>query len=135
MPLWVGGISTSMTLPTSNWEGETLPGGFYYLVDQDGNRLTDADGNYLVTPDEDGTDWTDEIGSSKTLVTDGGLTLVTDSGLTLATGETGIDTNWVGETLAGGFYYLVDPDGNRLTDHDGNYLVTEDIDGTTWTAE
>jgi hypothetical protein len=124
-----------MTLPTTNWVGVTLPGGFYYLVDESGDRLVDHDGNYLVSEDEDGTDWDDEIGASKTLTSDGGLRLVTEDGTVLTTGGEGFDTNWVGEFLAGGFYYIVDEDGNRLTDADGNYIVTEDQDGTTWSDE
>ena len=124
-----------MALASSQWVGETLPGGFYYLVDHDGNRLTDADGNYLVSEDTDGTDWDDEFSASKTLTTDDGDDLVTDGGLTLVTEGDTIATSWVGEFLVGGFYYIVDEDGNRLTDADGNYLVTEDQAGTTWTGE
>ena len=51
------------------------------------------------------------------------------SGVTLS------GTNWEGVTLPGGFYYIVDQDGNRIIDDDGNYLVTEATDGTDWTDE
>lgn len=85
-----------MTLPTTNWVGVTLPGGFYYLVDEDGNRITDEDGNYLVSEPTTGTTWTSEITAALRLLTDGGLVLVTDAGATLTTG-TGLETDWTDE--------------------------------------
>ena len=88
-----------MTLPNgTNWEGVTLPGGFYYIVDHDGNRLIDDDGNYLVTEETDGTDWTDELGLAQQLETHGGLNLVTHGGDFVVTHVSGAtETDWTDE--------------------------------------
>ena len=87
-----------MTLPTTQWVGETLPGGWYYLVDHDGNRLIDHDGNYLITPANNGTNWSDEylVGVAVSLATEAGVLLATEAGIILVT-EGGDSTTWSDE--------------------------------------
>lgn len=49
-----------MTMPTTPWGDESLPGISHPLITDDGSWLITDDGDPLIIDGEDGTNWVDE---------------------------------------------------------------------------